>query len=90
MEFTTHEEGPAIQEARTEVIELKEIKRIQVLRWFSCDKKKPLHQQEVIISVNREHHVAIFDADRDCFSLKYNSRVFFSPTEQTIEWVPAA
>ena len=72
-----------------EVMELKEIKRMQVLRWCTCSEKLPLHHQEVIISAGGQCELSIFDAEEKAFYLKYNSHKKFYIHNKDIKWIAA-
>jgi len=72
-----------------EVMELKDIQRMQVLRWYSCREKLPLHHQEVIIVVNDQYELAIFDQEEKAFYLKYNSGKKFYMANSDIKWIAA-
>jgi hypothetical protein len=70
-----------------EVMELKDIKRMQVLRWCSCNDQLPLHHQQVIISIDGRPEQAIFDAEEKAFYLKYNSGKKFYIQNNDIKWI---
>jgi hypothetical protein len=70
-----------------EVMELKEIRRMQVLRWYTCKDKLPLHHQEVIILTEGQYELAIFDSEEKAFYLKYNSSRKFYIKDHDIKWI---
>jgi hypothetical protein len=60
---------------------------IYTMNWNNAQKDKlPLHEQEVLVSVDGIYYITTYDSSQKIFRLKESPETFFTPEEKVIYW----
>jgi hypothetical protein len=54
------------------------------MKWFNSKKRTPAHNQEVLIRIDDMFHIAIYDADKKCFTLRDKKKLMLC--DHTVMW----
>jgi hypothetical protein len=58
------------------------------MEWNNAEKQLPLTEQEVLISVNNEKYIAVYDFVEKGFKVKGKKLSFFAVKDFNIYWMP--